>query len=169
MRIRQIGPDDAEAFVHLMREVENNAEYMLFEPEERDTTIEAQRERIEKMEKDRHSRIFVAEKSDTLIGYLIVIGGQAKRNRHSAYLVVGILKEYRGNGVGSKLFIELEKWAKDQDIQRLELTAVTRNEAGLALYRKAGFEVEGVKRRSLLINDEFVDEYYMSRLLLDNE
>jgi RimJ/RimL family protein N-acetyltransferase len=168
MYIRQISPDDAAAFVDLLREVEQDASFMLFERGERKTTVEEQRERIEKMERDRHSRIFVAERSGELIGYLIAIGGQAKRNNHSVYLVIGIRKEDQGRGVGSALFIELEKWANDHHIHRLELNVVTRNEAGLALYRKAGFEVEGLKRHSLVIDDEFVDEYYMSKLLAHN-
>ncbi|GAE36015.1 acetyltransferase [Halalkalibacter akibai JCM 9157] len=51
------------------------------------------------------------------------------------------------------------------DIHRLELTVVTRNEIGISLYQKMGFEIEGRKRDSLLINSEYVDEYYMSKLL----
>ena len=168
MYIRQISPDDAAAFVELLREVEQDASFMLFESGERKTTVEEQRERIERMERDRHSRILVAERSGELVGYLIAIGGQAKRNKHSVYLVIGIKKNYQGQGVGSALFNELEKWASDHRIHRLELNVVTRNEAGLALYRKAGFEVEGLKRHSLVIDDEFVDEYYMSKLLAHN-
>jgi RimJ/RimL family protein N-acetyltransferase len=39
------------------------------------------------------------------------------------------------------------------------------NEAALALYRKMGFEIEGKKRHSLLINNTYVDEYWMAKLL----
>ena len=39
------------------------------------------------------------------------------------------------------------------------------NHAGIALYKKMGFEIEGVKKDSLLINDQYVDEYYMSKIL----
>jgi RimJ/RimL family protein N-acetyltransferase len=42
---------------------------------------------------------------------------------------------------------------------------MTHNIAGIALYKKMGFEIEGTKRDSLLINGEYVDEYYMSKLL----
>ncbi|WP_321212277.1 GNAT family protein [Pseudalkalibacillus hwajinpoensis] len=166
MELRHISSNDAEAFVQLIRDVENDAQYMLYEPRERTMLAEEQRERINKM-KHQQSTIIVAEESGNLIGYLIAIGGQAKRNRHSAYLIVGIKKENRGKGVGTKLVQEVEDWASDNKIHRLELTVATRNEAGLALYKKAGFEVEGLKRRSLQIDDEFVDEYYMSRLLLN--
>jgi RimJ/RimL family protein N-acetyltransferase len=50
-------------------------------------------------------------------------------------------------------------------IHRLELTVVTENQAGLQLYKKMGFEIEGTKRQSLYIDGKFVDEYYMSKLV----
>lgn len=113
----------------------------------------------------RNSIILVAEKDKDLVGSILAIGGNARRNKHSVYVVIGILKEYRGKGIGTKLFTKLEQWASNHKICRLELTIVTNNEAGLSLYKKVGFEIEGTKRNSLFIEGEFVDEYYMSKLL----
>ncbi len=163
--IRYIKPSDAEALANLINQVESESEYMLFEPGERRTTPEAQQKRIEAIKKEDHSTIIVAEKDSRLIGFLMAMGGSARRNSHSAYLVVGIARGHRGQGVGTKLFEELNRWAFNQNIRRLELTTVVKNEAGLALYKKAGFQIEGIKKRSLLINGEFVDEYYMGKLL----
>ncbi len=42
---------------------------------------------------------------------------------------------------------------------------MTHNQAGLALYQKRGFTIEGVKRRVLRIEGEYADEYYMAELL----
>lgn len=56
-------------------------------------------------------------------------------------------------------------WAKKVHLHRLDLTVIAKNDAAIALYKKMGFEIEGVKRDSLLINNEFVDEYYMSKLI----
>lgn len=68
-------------------------------------------------------------------------------------------------GLGTSLFQQLEKWAINQNIVRLELTVVTQNEAGIGLYKKSGFEIEGTKRKSLLIDGKCFDEYYMSKLI----
>jgi RimJ/RimL family protein N-acetyltransferase len=165
MVIREVNNEDAEGLVRLIKQVESDSQYMLFEAGERNIEPEQQVKRIEAMKKDGKSTIFVAEEKDELIGYLIVMGGNAIRNKHSVYLVIGILSQYRGVGVGTKLFEELEKWAMKHEIHRLELSVVTRNEAGLRLYKKMGFEIEGTKRHSLLIDGEFADEYYMSKLL----
>jgi RimJ/RimL family protein N-acetyltransferase len=165
MVIREIHTEDAEEFMNLIKEVEAHSEFMLMEPEERQTSVEQQRRMIERIQMQESAVILGAENDGRLIGYMMAIGGSARRTRHSAYLVIGILEDFRGQGVGTSLFQTMEKWADKHRISRLELTAVTQNTAGIALYQKSGFEIEGTKRNSLIINGEFHDEYYMSKLL----
>jgi RimJ/RimL family protein N-acetyltransferase len=165
MLIREVQPEDAEDFISLVKRVESQAKFMLMEPGERKTTTEQQRNHIEHIKKRSNSTIFVAEQEQGMVGYLIAIGGSAKRTKHSAYLVIGILEEFRGRGIGTSLFQRLEEWAIHSSISRLELTVVIQNEAGLALYTKSGFEIEGIKRNSLLIDDLYYNEYFMSKLL----
>ncbi len=81
------------------------------------------------------------------------------------YIACGVLKEYRGQGIGTKLFNEVEKWALENDIIRLDLTVVTENEAAIALYEKLGFEKEGIKRASFYLEGRVLDQYYMGKLL----
>ncbi|WP_282173245.1 GNAT family N-acetyltransferase [Cytobacillus firmus] len=165
MIIRHITPADAQSLANLITQVENESDYMLFEPGERQTSAEAQLKRIEAIQKVDHSTIIIAEQNNRLIGFVMAVGGAAKRNRHTVYLVAGILREHRGRGIGTKLFEELDRWAREHHIHRLELTTVIHNQAGVNLYKKAGFQIEGTKKHSLMINGEFVDEYYMGKLL----
>jgi putative acetyltransferase len=48
---------------------------------------------------------------------------------------------------------------------RLELRVATSNAAALALYRKAGFESEGLIRQSAMLDGEPIDELLMGKLL----
>jgi RimJ/RimL family protein N-acetyltransferase len=165
MFVREVRESDAESLVALIKQVEKESEFMLMEPGERQITPEQQQQRIHSIQKNENSTIFVAEYEEQLVGYMFAMGGTAKRNQHSVYVVIGILKDYRGQGIGTRLFEKLEEWAVERKIRRLELTTVTRNVAGVALYKKMGFEVEGTKKDSLLIDGEFVDEYYMAKLV----
>ncbi|UII57613.1 GNAT family N-acetyltransferase [Cytobacillus spongiae] len=165
MLIREIRIDDAENFRHLIKEVEKSSDFMLMEAGERNTTSDQQQLQVERIMQQNNSTIFVAEIEEELVGYLIAIGGSAKRTKHSAYLVIGILPAYRGNRIGTQLFAHVTKWAQMHDVTRLELTVVTENQAGVALYKKSGFEIEGTKRNSLVINGRTFDEYYMGKLL----
>lgn len=48
----------------------------------------------------------------------------------------------------------------------LELTVECPNRAAKHLYEKSGFKVEGIKTKSMLVNGNYVDEYYMAKILL---
>jgi RimJ/RimL family protein N-acetyltransferase len=163
--IREIRESDAEEFLNLCKNIDAETQFMMFEPGERPTTIEEQRKGIKDILSRDNQTILVAEKDNQLIGYLAAYGGRCKRNRHSVYLITGILQAFTSQGIGTRLFVELEKWARENNIHRLELTVLVHNEAALALYRKMGFEIEGMKKHSLFINGSFVDEYCMSKLL----
>jgi RimJ/RimL family protein N-acetyltransferase len=165
MIIRTICEDDAAQFLSLCKQLDLETQFMLLEPGERKTILEEQRAQIGILLREENQTIFVAEQDNQLVGYLEASGGTFKRNSHSAYLVIGILQAFTGQGIGTQLFQSLEEWAKQQHIHRLELTVMTHNTGGIALYKKQGFAIEGTKRHSLLINGKYVDEFYMSKLL----
>jgi RimJ/RimL family protein N-acetyltransferase len=164
--IRERKESDAEEFLSLCKKIDAETQFMMFELGERPTTIEEQRDEIKEILSRDNQTIFVAEKNGQLIGYLAAYGGRYKRNRHSVYVVTGILQAFTSRGIGTSLFEELERWAREKRIHRLELTVMVHNEAALALYKKMGFEVEGRKQHSLVINGSYVDEYFIAKLLL---
>ena len=51
-----------------------------------------------------HDFLLVAETDNKLIGYISAQKGRMNRIAHSAYIVVGILTDYRGKGIGTKFF-----------------------------------------------------------------
>lgn len=63
----------------------------------------------------------------------------------------------------TKLFQFLEQWRIQTGIRKFELTVMVHNHVALSLYKKMGFEIEGTKRNSLLVEYGFVDEYYMGK------
>ena len=149
--IRAAEPDDAKQLVNLIEQVESSG-FMLFEPGERKISDEQMKKRIEAVEKEKSSAILIAEDNGGIFGYLFAIGGNPTRTKHSAYIAIGVAESERGKGIGAKLFEALEEWANQQSIHRLELTVITYNTAGIALYKKMGFEIEGTKKNSLLID-----------------
>ncbi|MFD2044268.1 GNAT family N-acetyltransferase [Ornithinibacillus salinisoli] len=163
--IREARLDDALGLAKLVEQVESESEFMLYDPGERKPTAEKQRNMIQALTKQDNATIFVVEEGEQLVGYLFAIGGNTKRTKHSAYLVIGILAAYRGKGIGTALFNELDHWARENTLHRLELTVVTKNNAGVSLYQNAGFEIEGMKKDSLFIDGMFVDEYYMGKII----
>ncbi|MTI71585.1 MAG: GNAT family N-acetyltransferase [Firmicutes bacterium] len=164
MFIRKISEGDAGKFLDMLKRLDAETKYMMFEPKERKTNEDEMKKKI-KETLDSDSLILVVEDNNEIIGYLSVERGFANRIKHSGYIVIGILNSYRGKGIGTKLFEHLEKWATENNITRLELTVMTNNESGIRLYEKMGFKKEGIKERSLKVDGEYIDEYYMAKLL----
>ena len=164
MIIRPIEVSDAENFLELSKKIDESG-FMLFEPEERQSTVEQQRKSIERILSEPNSIFFVAEIENKLVGFIAAIGSNLKRNRHSANIVLGVLEDHRGKGFATKLFNKVFEWAKEVGISRLGLTVIKDNNKAFNLYRKMGFVSEGERVQSLKINGEFVNEYYLYKLL----
>ncbi|MCZ7540822.1 MAG: GNAT family N-acetyltransferase [Anaerolineae bacterium] len=110
-----------------------------------------------------------------LVGLVAVVGGvvvgqlglhlYAGRRAHAAGLGMMVHGDYQRRGVGTALVeaaVELaERWL---GITRLELEVYTDNPAGIALYKKFGFEVEGTLREYALRDGQYVDSYLMARV-----
>jgi len=85
--------------------------------------------------------------------------------RHLVEFGMMTAQAYWGQGLGMNLLKIQEAVARRAGILRIEGYVRTRNERGVALYRRAGFEIEGTRRKAALIDGSFQDEYYIARLL----
>lgn len=164
MIIRKVETKDSERFLNMLIQLDNETNNMMFEPRERKTTIEEMKDIISNTNNS-SSLTLVVEDKENIVGFLSAQRGFANRIKHRAHIVIGILRNYRGKKLGVELFQEMEKWALEINITRLELTVMTHNEGAIKLYKKMGFKIEGIKQKSLKVNEKYVDEYYMCKIL----
>ena len=163
MQYRKLVKTDAERFWEMMNQLDHETKYMLYEPGERIKNI-ARIESLIENSVEGEDFLLVAEENDKIVGYISAQRGGLKRIAHSAYIVVGILQNYRGNGIGTEFFKQLDNWAEEKKITRLELTVICENEVAKNLYEKSGFEIEGIKRKSVLVDGIYLDEFYMAKI-----
>ncbi len=138
---------------------------MLLEPGERTTTEEQQCERIRGALSNGNQTILLVERACKPVGFVAGLGGPYRRNRHCVHVVMGVLQDFTGQGLGKILLRDLEEWARTRDIHRLELTVMAHNARAIGLYKGMGFVEEGTKKRSLVVDGRPVDEIYMAKLL----
>ena len=85
--------------------------------------------------------------------------------RHVGSIGMAVRDDWQGKGVGTALMeaaLDLaDNWL---NLTRIELRAYVDNAAGIALYEKFGFEVEGTHRRLAFRDGEYIDAYSMARL-----
>jgi L-phenylalanine/L-methionine N-acetyltransferase len=78
---------------------------------------------------------------------------------------MAVRDDLQGRGVGTALMkaaLDLaDNWL---NLTRVELTVYADNAAGVALYKKCGFEIEGTHPRYAFRSGEYVDAYSMARI-----
>lgn len=164
LKYRKLQIDEAQVFWNMMNALDQETKYMLYEPEERTKDLAGIKYMIELSQNDKNF-LLVAEFGEEIVGYICAKRGQLNRILHTAYIVVGIREKYRSKGIGTEFFKYLDKWADEKHMIRLELTVVSTNTSAIKLYEKSGFKIEGTKKKAMLIDGIYEDEYYMAKIL----
>ena len=124
-------------------------------------------EYIEKFFLYENSIFLIARYKDELAGFAYLEGGKRARTFHSASLGIGILKKFRGIGIGKLLIKELLDFATNSRyIAKIDLQVKLDNKVAINLYKSFGFNIEGINKRAIYINGRFID-YANMGLIVD--
>jgi putative acetyltransferase len=107
----------------------------------------------------------VAEVDGKSVGFIALTHNQRPRLIHSGSLGMFVHPDYWGRGIGNKLMAAAldvaDNWL---DLKRVELGVFVDNGAAIHLYKKFGFETEGVRRKVAFGEGEWRDDLVMARL-----
>ena len=96
---------------------------------------------------------FVAVSADgEVVGWCDVTPLSRPIQAHRGVFGVGLLPQFRGQGIGTKLTQSALAAARAFGLHRVELTVREPNTGAIELYKKAGFAIEGVQRGSILVD-----------------
>ena len=84
--------------------------------------------------------------------------------KHSGILGMGLIKSHRGKGLGEKLIHTTLTATKEVGLTRVELTVRETNLPAIALYKKVGFEIEGIQRNAICIDGVYTNHIAMAIL-----
>ncbi|MCB9034425.1 MAG: GNAT family N-acetyltransferase [Chitinophagales bacterium] len=163
MNIKQLNKDDAEVFLQLLLALDDETTFMLYEQGERNTTVEEMSNRMEAINKT--GSIFAFEVDNILVGFILIQRSMLNKINHCASIAIGVLQKFSSKGIATQLMQKAEQWCIVNNISRLELTVMKHNTRAIKLYQRIGFEIEGTRKRAILMNDIFYDEYYMGKIL----
>lgn len=110
---------------------------------------------------------FVALDGARVVGWADVITPWQPALAHTGTLGIGVLPEYRGQGIGRRLLRAVAAKARAKGITRIELEARDDNERAVRVYERAGFVREGIKRRAMCFDGTYYDTILMSLVLED--
>jgi ribosomal protein S18 acetylase RimI-like enzyme len=106
----------------------------------------------------------VAVIEDQVIGWCDITSLHRPVFAHSGVLGIGVLAEFRGQGIGEALMRAAIEKARARGLTRIELTVREHNKPAIALYEKLGFQVEGLHRNAVCIDSKY--ESHISMALL---
>jgi RimJ/RimL family protein N-acetyltransferase len=161
-KVRRADESDAAAIIELRRALFTETCFMLLEPGEFQDSVEEEAKRISRLNARDNCLMLLAEEQGQPIGTLTAYGGETRRIRHRATLAVGVAKAHWGKGVATALLEYALRWSREMHLRRIELTVHTTNQRAIAAYKRCGFQVEGVRQSSLLVDGKYVDEYLMA-------
>ncbi len=152
--------------MELQHILDNETEFMLLEPGEREPDLEPLKLRLAACTEGRDlSYLVVALDGPAALGYVDVSVLPYARARRTGHVVSGVRSGQRGQGLGGALIRMAVEEAQARGMRRLELTVMEQNRRALALYLNCGFQVEGLRRAALDVQGHRVNEYYMGLLL----
>jgi GNAT superfamily N-acetyltransferase len=87
--------------------------------------------------------MFLARANGKVVGCLTAESRPSPRQPPGCEFGMGVLREYRNQGLGSRLLEQLTAWAKRGGFERLELSVFVTNVDAIRFYRRHGYEMEG--------------------------
>ncbi len=159
--IRHIEPEDFEALYRIFSGPKATSGTMQVPLPSKKTW----REKLANPPDDLFSLVACAD-GDEIVGSVALETSPARwRMRHVASIGMAVRDDWQGKGVGSKLMeaaLDLaDNWL---GLTRVELHVYVDNAAGIALYKRFGFEVEGTHRNFAFRAGEYVDAHSMARI-----
>jgi RimJ/RimL family protein N-acetyltransferase len=83
---------------------------------------------------------------------------------HCGTLGIGLIADYRGRGLGSRLLATTLQRGREIGLTRIELEVREANLPAIALYERFGFVREGVKKNAVRVDGEYEDVITMALL-----
>ncbi|NRB18064.1 MAG: GNAT family N-acetyltransferase [Rhodobacteraceae bacterium] len=123
-------------------------------------TLESFSAKVRKNIEDRNPH-FVATHAGEVVGWCEVVRLNKPLFHHVGIFEVGLLPEWRGQGIGRPLITATLDAAFERGFTRIELTVFASNTRAIALYEKIGFNKEGE-----LIDAVYIDGVFSNSILM---
>jgi ribosomal protein S18 acetylase RimI-like enzyme len=114
--------------------------------------IEATRSFVLDNIKRGHPQFVAVAANSEVVGWCDVTPMSRPTQAHRGVFGVGLLPQFRGRGIGAKLTRSALAAARAFGLHRVELTVREPNTGAIELYKKEGFEIEGMQRDAVLVD-----------------
>lgn len=167
MNYRELVPSDAKAFLEFKKQIAQETQNTLLCPEVPFLSEEEQSKNILNQINNQSIYNLCVFDNKKMVGYLNfrIPFYQHPWVKHLGSFGMMVLKDYWGQGIGTKLLMLMEDYAKNLKVNRIEASVRVSNENALRLYQKNGYSIEGTKVSAAYIDSSYHDEFIIAKLL----
>lgn len=113
-----------------------------------------------------YNESIVLKTEGEVIGYCQLRRNKDKRKNHSATISIAIDSNYHNKGCGHILLEKIISIAKNElRLEKLSLIVLESNSIAINLYKKHGFNIEGLLLNDTIVDGELKNAYIMGLLL----
>ena len=159
---------DAEEMLQFIIKASDETDYLMKYPEEyADFTLEQEKDFLNEAYQNENVMMIACVVDGRIAGNCQISFRSGKKDRHRASVAIALLQEFWNLGIGTRMFEELIRIAKERDgVCQIELDFIEGNSRARSLYEKMGFRITGVKPDAIRMKDStFVNEYMMVKRL----
>lgn len=131
--------EDAAELLAYLRKTAEETDFVLRYPDEITMTVEQEETFIERINQSENNYMILCLVDGKHAGNCALQFYDKRKVRHRGEVAIALVQECWGMGIGTFMFEEMIRLAREHGKAQLELGMVEGNERGLALYRKMGF------------------------------
>jgi RimJ/RimL family protein N-acetyltransferase len=165
IQIRDADAKDADNLLKITKAILEKSKYLVTLPAELCLTKNEEMDWINSFKNERNSRLLLAVVNDEIVGSLSFKNHQKERLKHSGEMSISLIPTFCNKGIGSKLLEFFFDWIINTQISRVYLEVVENNTIAIKLYKKFGFEVEGILRNAVMIDGKYHNNLIMGKLI----
>ena len=106
----------------------------------------------------------VAVSAGEVVGWCDVMPKPRPIYAHGGVLGMGLLPQFRRQGIGERLIRQSLAAARAFGLHRVELTVRENNAGAIELYKKVGFAIEGLQRDAIQVDGAYENVILMAML-----
>ncbi|MEK4737209.1 MULTISPECIES: GNAT family N-acetyltransferase [Bacillus] len=163
--VRSAAETDAEQLSKIRVQIDGETENM--DREEGEGFIDTKGfQEIIKMDSEKTRNLFlVVEVHNRIVGFSRCEGSDLKRLSHKVEFGICILKEFWGYRMGKSLLQQSINWADANEVKKIALQVLEINAKAIQLYKRLGFEVEGILKNDKRLSDgKYYNTFVMGRV-----
>lgn len=169
--IRQVIESDALDLISIDNFLLKEKEFSELELEEFNMSEAQWKEWINEFIIQDDKLMILAQLSNYVLGYAYYAPFSQQRLKHTGPVIISILKEWRGKGIGTCLLESMIEWTqKHEQIEKIYLSTFANNAKALALAKKFEFEEEGRSPKAIKFNPyQYADKVTLGRFVNESK